>query len=68
MIKTIIKRNGNKEEFSAEKLNGWSEWAASNLGRSVNWPEVVLHAVRTLPQTCSSKDLQECLIQYCLHC
>ena len=23
MIKTIIKRNGTKEEFSAEKLNGW---------------------------------------------
>lgn len=66
MIKTIIKRNGSREEFSAEKLNGWSEWAASNLGRNVNWSEVVLHAVSTLPQTCSSKELQECLIQYCL--
>lgn len=66
MIKTIIKRNGSKEVFSAEKLNGWSEWAANKLGRSVNWSEVVLHTVSSLPETCSSKDLQETLIQYCL--
>ena len=66
MIKTIIKRNGSREDFSAEKLNGWSEWAAAKLGRNVDWSEVVLHAYSVLPQTCTSKELQECLIQYCL--
>lgn len=66
MIKTIIKRSGAVEEFSATKLNGWGEWAASKLGRNVNWSEVVLHAVSTLPETCSSKELQECLIRYCI--
>ena len=66
MIKTIIKRNGTREVFSAEKLNGWGEWAASKLGRAVNWSEVVLHAVSTLPETVTSKELQESLIQYCL--
>ena len=66
MIKTIIKRDGTKEAFSAEKLNGWSEWASQKLGRAVNWSEVVLHAVSTLPETCTSQELQECLIQYCL--
>ena len=66
MIKTIIKRDGTKEAFSAEKLNGWSEWASMKLGRAVNWSEVVLHAVSTLPETCTSQELQECLIQYCL--
>lgn len=66
MIKTIIKRNGSREAFSAEKLNGWSEWAAEKLGRSVNWSEVVLHTVSSLPESCTSKDLQEQLIQYCL--
>lgn len=66
MIKFVIKRDGSKELFSAEKLNGWSEWASEKLGRSVNWSEVVLHAVSTLPETCSSKALQETLIQYCV--
>lgn len=66
MIKTIIKRNGSREAFSAEKLNGWSEWAADKLGRGVNWSEVVLHTVSSLPESCTSKDLQEQLIQYCL--
>ena len=66
MIKTIIKRNGSREAFSAEKLNGWSEWAAEKLGRGVNWSEVVLHTVSSLPESCTSKDLQEQLIQYCL--
>lgn len=66
MIKTIIKRNGSKEAFSAHKLNGWSEWSAANLGREVNWSEVVLHTVSTLPETCTSRELQESLIQYCL--
>lgn len=66
MIKTIIKRNGSREAFSAEKLNGWSEWSAQKLGRAVNWSEVVLHTVSSLPETCTSKELQEQLIQYCL--
>ncbi len=66
MIKTIIKRDGSREAFSAEKLNGWSEWAANKLGRTVNWSEVVLHAVSTLPETVTSRVLQESLIQYCL--
>ena len=66
MIKTIIKRDGSREAFSAEKLNGWADWAAEKLGRHVNWSEVVLHAVSTLPAICTSQALQECLIQYCL--
>ena len=52
MIKFVIKRDGTKELFSAEKLNGWANWAAEKLGNQVNWSEVVLHAVSTLPETC----------------
>ena len=66
MIKHIIKRNGSTELFSAEKLNGWANWASEKLGNQVNWSEVVLHTVITLPETCSSKVLQETLIQYCI--
>lgn len=66
MIKTIIKRNKSKENFKPEKLNGWGEWASAKLGRYVNWPEVVLYAVSTLPEETTSEQLQETLIQYCL--
>lgn len=66
MIKTIIKRDKTKERFDASKANGWGEWAAENLGRVVDWSEVVLHAVSTLPEECTSEDFQKSLISYCL--
>lgn len=67
MIKTIIKRNGAIEAFQPDKLNGWGEWAASKLGREVNWSEAVLHVVSTLPESCSSEQLQTALIDFCLN-
>lgn len=65
MIKTIIKRNGNKEPFMPEKVNGWGEWAATNLPR-VDWPTIVLNATSKLPEECSSEALQKMLIDECL--
>lgn len=67
MIKTIIKRNGAEEDFSAEKVNGWGEWASKALQSRVDWGEVVLHAVSTLPEKCTSLQLQQALIDFCLH-
>ena len=58
MIKTIIKRDGTKQEFSASKLNGWGIWASENLGHYVSWPDVVLSTVSTLPEKCTSLELQ----------
>lgn len=66
MIKTIIKRNGEKEKFDPVKANGWGQWASEKLGREVNWSEVVLYAVSILPEECTSEDFQNALIQYCL--
>ena len=66
MIKTIIKRDGTKEDFSAAKLNKWAEWAGSNLGEYVDWSGVVLQTVSTLGVSCTSKQLQERLIRVCL--
>jgi ribonucleoside-diphosphate reductase alpha chain len=66
LIKTIIKRNGDKEDFSPEKLNGWGEWAAKSLGQYVDWSSVVLDTVATLPEKCTSIMLQERLIKTCL--
>lgn len=66
MIKTVIKRNGSKEDFSAEKLNGWGEWASAKLGKEVNWPEAVLHVYSTMSEEVTSEDLQNALIRFCL--
>lgn len=67
MIKEIIKRDGTRQTFKAEKLNGWGIWSAENLDtKLVNWSDIVLEAVATLPETCTSIALQERLIDACL--
>ena len=66
MIETVIKRNGEYEEFKASKLNQWGEWAAKTLGTRVDWTSVVLDAVSTLPKVCSTQELQKRLIKVCL--
>lgn len=66
MIERIIKRNGEVEDFSPRKLNGWGEWASKTLGNYVDWSEVVLHVVSTLPQDVTSEQLQQALISHCL--
>lgn len=66
MIKNIVKRNGQIEAFDPNKVNGWGEWAAKTLGTYVDWASAVLHASTTLPETCTSEDLQKALIDYCI--
>ncbi|MDX1532778.1 MAG: ribonucleoside-diphosphate reductase subunit alpha [Nitrosopumilaceae archaeon] len=66
MIETIVKRNGEKEDFSPSKVNQWGEWASKTLGTKVDWSSVVLHTVSTLPKECQSQLLQERLIKTCL--
>lgn len=67
MIKNVIKRDGTVEPFSAEKINGWSEWASKTLGKNVDWSEVVINTVSLLPTECTSEELQDGLIRYCLN-
>lgn len=67
MIKTIIKRDGSEEDFIPSKLNGWGEWAAKKLGKRVDWSSIVFEAVSVCPQKCTSRQLQEQLIQACLN-
>ena len=66
MIKNIVKRDGRIEPYIPSKLNGWGRWAAANLGHKVDWSSIVLQAVSTMPETVSTADLQEKLIQNCL--
>lgn len=66
MIESIIKRNGELEPFSPEKVNGWGQWASRKLGASVDWGSVVIDAVNKCSKVCSSLDLQKALIEVCL--
>lgn len=66
MIKTIIKRDGSKEEFTASKVNKWGIWSASTLGDRVDWSSIVLDAVRDAKEEISSQDLQSLLIKKCI--
>lgn len=66
LIKTVLKRSGNEEEFNPEKLNGWGEWASKSIGKYVDWPSVVMDTVSSCPVVCSTQELQDRLIQTCL--
>ena len=64
MIKTIIKRDGTQEAFDANKVNQWGAWAAQI--NHTDWSAIVLHAVSILPETCTSKALQDELVKTCV--
>lgn len=66
MIKTIIKRDGSKEVFSADKINGWGEWASETLNDMVDWSDVVLQTVSRLREEETSDTLHKELIRTCL--
>ncbi len=67
MLQTIIKRDGHVEPFTPSKLNQWGQWAAAALGDAVDWPSAVLDTVSAMPDTASSRELQQQLIRTCLN-
>lgn len=67
MLKKIIKRNGQVEDFSPNKINRWSIWGSAKLGDRVDWTSVVLDAVKGFGETANSQDLQKALIKECLY-
>jgi len=66
LLKTIIKRNGQREKFNPDKANGWGEWGAKTLGGAVDWGAAVLHSASTQGEECTSDEFQDGLIAYCL--
>lgn len=66
MIKTIKKLDGTIEKFSPNKVNGWGEWAAQELGDKVDWSAVVMDACSHLGEEVTSQELQQALIDACL--
>lgn len=66
MLKKIIKRDGSIEDFTPSKLNKWSQWASADLAGRVDWPSMVMHAVKTCSETTHSQELQRQLIKMCI--
>lgn len=65
MLKTIIKRNGTREEFQPSKLNKWSQWASQGLRDRVDWSGIVLQTVKAFGEEAHSQALQAQLILNC---
>ena len=63
MLKLIKKRSGIIVNFEPNKLNKWAEWASNN---NVDWSEVALKAYSKCFDGCTTKDLQQALIDACL--
>lgn len=63
MLKRIKKRSGIVVNFDPNKLNRWAEWASNN---NVDWSEVALKAYSKCFDGCTTKDLQQSLIDACL--
>lgn len=66
MLKTVIKRDGTQEPAQPAKLNGWSEWSASEFGNYVDWADIAMCTAKGLPEVCTSRDLMNALIKECL--
>ena len=66
MLKTIIKRNGSREDFQPSKLNKWSQWASEGLRDRVDWSGIVLETVKAFGEVAHSQELQAQLILNCM--
>lgn len=63
MVAEVIKSDGRREPFDAEKLVNWVE-SAQVYG--CDWSGVLKDAFNRLPDVCTSKQLHEALIKACL--
>lgn len=67
MIRKIVKLDGSIEDFSSAKVNNWGIWAADTLGDKVDWSSIVMDAVAGKPESVTSQELQNWLIEECLN-
>ena len=63
LLKNVIKNNGVIEDFSAEKLNKWAQYATKTGG---NWSEIAMETYKRLPETAKSSDIHQMMINVCL--
>lgn len=65
-VKTVTKRNGEREPADAMKLVKWSEWAARKLNGRVHWPTIVRNVLTQAYDGIPTAKLQNNLINECL--
>lgn len=63
MIEYVIKSSGEREDFDAEKLNKWAEFAAQY---DVDWSAIVLEAYRKSYNGCTTIELHQAMIDACV--
>lgn len=61
-INYVTKSDGTLAEFSPDKLNRMAEWGATV---GICWSELVFDALRKVTDKCSTKELQQALIDAC---
>ena len=69
MLRTIVKRNGEFEKFSPEKLNKLSQWATATMTpgeEDVDWSQIALNSIKQLYDGCSTKDIVRSLVESCV--
>lgn len=66
MIREMIKFDGTREPFIAEKPARWTQWGAKKLGKRVDWPSILVEAVNECPPVLSTLEFQEKLVDVTL--
>lgn len=59
----VIKHDGTREEFAAEKLNKWAQYATKTGG---NWSEIAIDTFKRLPSEVKSSDIHRTMINVCI--
>jgi len=64
MLRTIIKRSGEREPYDPVKLQKWVIWAADHIRARVDWSKIITKTVKAVKgEEIKSQDLQKELIK-----
>jgi len=63
LLSSVVKNDGTVEDFSAEKLNKWAQYATKTGG---NWSEIAMETYKRLPQIAKASDIHQMMINVCL--
>lgn len=64
MIEYVVKANGERQEFNAEKLNKWADWAAEECG--ISWSDIAIAASKKCYNGCKTSELHQAMISACV--
>lgn len=65
-VKTVTKRNGEREDFDAMKTIKWGEWSARKLGHRVQWHKIAKAVLSQAYDGIATSKLQDFYINECL--